>query len=85
MSARAKKLRFPLGGAEHHQTLCLNKCAKNSGHYRFRNSFQGDWSITNPASLSPQKATQAHLIRAKPGADSQLWNPHLDMGAIQAW
>jgi hypothetical protein len=35
MSARAKKLRFPLGGAEHHQTLCLNKCAKNSGHYRF--------------------------------------------------
>jgi hypothetical protein len=33
MIARAKTFGAPLGGAEHHQTLRPNKCAKNSGHY----------------------------------------------------
>ena len=33
MNARAKHFRLPLGGAETPPGLCLNKCAKNSGHY----------------------------------------------------
>ena len=35
MNACARTFRSLSRGAEHHQTLCLNKCAKNSGHYPF--------------------------------------------------